>query len=194
MRLKKLYLGGKLLDLPHPFEEELDCLVSINHRLLMENISRLEQEATVTGDGFDLIEVRGISDELRRAANNLAVVGLVTRFHHWISLFVEELTQNSVRDEPLVRNLRALEGKTGEGPISISFFQELVTVRDSIIHADSRTEWVFGNKRNVAERYANVSSGEVEFTNEHLKEAIEKSVMQVKWYDERLDLLQPVTP
>jgi len=90
----------------------------------------------------------------------------------------------------VVKNIRTLNERTGEGPIPIGFFESLVTVRDSIIHSDTKTEWEFsGRKRQVAERYANASLGEVEFTQTHLQEAIEKSTTQVKWYDIRLDSL-----
>lgn len=198
--MKRLYLKGKLLDVPHPFEEELGWLVSTNHRLVMENISRIEEEADGTADHMDLAEIHAYSDELRRAANNLALVGLVTRLHHWLSIFVEELTNKNARDNSLVKNLTRLNERIGEGPISIGFFENLVTVRDSIIHADTKIEWEFsgkktgkktGKKRRVVDRYANVSLGEIEFTQAHLQEAIEKSTKQVKWYDERLDALNP---
>jgi hypothetical protein len=55
-RLKRLYLNGKLLDTPHPFEEELGWLVSTNHTLVTENISRIEEEAGRTADPMDLPE------------------------------------------------------------------------------------------------------------------------------------------
>jgi hypothetical protein len=74
----------------------------------------------------------------------------------------------------------------------ISFFEELVTVRDSIVHTDAKTEWEFsGQKRRVADKYANAALGEVEFTPTHLQEAIEKSTKQVKWYDAQLDVINP---
>jgi hypothetical protein len=190
LRLKRLSLNGKLLDVPHPFEEELGWLVSTNHTLVMENISRIEQDAVATDDEPDLSEMHAYSDELRKAANNLALVGLVTRFRHWVNLFLEELLKTGFVDQGLQKNLEALEKRTGEGPTPISFFQELGTLRDSIIHAESKTAWMRGDKtKQVAERYADVSSGEVAFTRAHLQEAIEKSIEQIKWYDERLDVL-----
>ena len=190
MRLKRLYLGGKLLDVPHPFEEELGWLVSTNHTLVMENISRIEQDAVPTDDEPDLSEMHAYSDELRKAANNLALVGLVTRFRHWVNIFLEELLKTEFVDQGLQKNLEALEMRTGEGPTPIFFFQELGAVRDSIIHADSKTAWKRGDKpKQVAERYADVSSGEVAFTGAQLQEAIEKCIAQIKWYDDQLDVL-----
>jgi hypothetical protein len=44
-----------------------------------------------------------------------------------------------------------------------------------------------GKTRRVPERYANVVTGEVNFRESDLREAIEVSIRQVKWYDERLD-------
>jgi hypothetical protein len=189
-RLRKLYLGGKLLDLPHPFEEELDYLVSTNHRLVMETISRFEVEDVARADHDDLAEIHAHNDELRKAANNLALVGLVTRLHHWLSIFVEEITRKSAGDKSLEKNLKTLKERTGDGPIDISFFQELGTVRDSIIHADSKSAWMRGSEpRQVARCYTDVTFSEVAFTQAHLQEAIEKSIKQVKWYDERLEAL-----
>ena len=119
------------------------------------------------------------------AETNLALVGLVTRLQHWLSILVEELTKKPARDKSLFKNLAALEEETGEGPIPISFFQGLCEVRDSIIHADSKTTWTFQAKeKKVADCYAN--AGEVAFTQVHLHEAIAKSIQQVKWYHERI--------
>ena len=192
-RLKRLYLKGRFLDLPHPFEEELDWLVSINHRLVMENISRIEEQQESTADPIDLPEMRAYSDELRRAANNLALVALITRLHHWVGIFVEEVTNKSARENSLLKNLKTLNASTGEGPISLVFFEELVAVRDSIIHADTKIEWEFlGKKRRVASQYSNASLGEIEFTQAHLQEAIEKATKQVRWYDEQNALNPPV--
>lgn len=118
----KLYIGGKPTDLLHPFEEELVWLVSTNYRLVMENIDRKEEKETTTGDYGNLQEAHSFSVELRRAATNLALVGLVTRLHHWLSILVEELTRQPARHNSLVKNLIALEKQTGKGPVPISFF------------------------------------------------------------------------
>lgn len=174
VRLRKLYLDGKLLECPHPFEDEIDWVVRTNHRLVFESISRIEGEAEP-----DEIE-DGYSNELRRAANSLALVGLVTTLHHWISIFVEELTKENATDRSLVRNLKTLDERTGVSPIPIQFFEELVTVRDSIIHAHSQIQWTFRHAREVPQRYADTASGEVQFTEADLNEAIQKSITLVK--------------
>ena len=176
--------------MPHPFEEELGWVVLTNHRLLVERISGIEAQEVALGN-LPPTEIHFLSDELRRAANNLALVGLVTRLHHWVSVFVEELTGESARDIPLAKNLDTLNKRTGVGPVPVDFFRSLVDVRDAIIHADSRRQWTYrGKKRRVSERYASAASGDVNFTETHLQEAIEKSVMQVKWYDDQVDALQ----
>jgi len=198
-RLKRLYLDGKLLDVTHPFEEEVDCLVRTNHTFVMTNISRLEKENIAMREkatdcpelGSDLAETRAIANDLRRAANALALVGLVTRLNHWVSIFVEEITNETAKNRGLVTNLKRLNDQTGSGPVSIEFFDNLVTVRDSIVHADSQIEWTHqGRKRQVSEQYANTTSGDIEFTETHLQEAMENSIKQVKWYDDRLDTLE----
>jgi hypothetical protein len=93
------------------------------------------------------------ADGLRKAANNFAVVALVTRLHHWLSIFVEELTNESARTKSLVKNLKTLNERIEEGPIPVSFFESFVTVRDSIVHSDNKIEWEFsGKKHRVADR------------------------------------------
>jgi hypothetical protein len=57
--------------------------------------------------------------------------------------------------------MKELKAQLGEGaPVDIDFFEELVAVRDSIIHADSKIAWSH-NKRNrpVADKYANTEWG-----------------------------------
>ena len=81
--------------------------------------------------------------------------------------------------------LETLNKTLTPGPVPVQFFGELVTLRDSIIHNDSQAEWVHnGKQRKVADRYRKYDR--IELTDEQLKEAIEKCVQQVKWYDERI--------
>ena len=128
-----------------------------------------------------------MADDLGNAANQLALVSLVTRLQHSINVFVKDVGGDD-KNTGLVPNLRILNRRLGESPIAITFFADLVAVRDSVIHADSMTEWTYNGKtRRVPERYANVVIGEVNFREWDLREAIEVSIRQVKWYDERLD-------
>ncbi len=94
-------------------------------------------------------------EELRKAHRNLALVGIVTRLQHWINNLARQTFPNE-KPQTLLRQLRLLNGKLGQGPVKLEFFEELVTVRDSIIHADSAAEWEYppGKPRQVADRYA----------------------------------------
>jgi len=187
-------------DLPqeeaHEFEVDLHCVVVLNHRFTLEGIDRSEEE--------DLAEIRrsfsrdheamssevshvGIFyDELRQAANRLALVGLVTRLQHWIGKYVTRCDIKGMKTSaPLIVQLEALNGSLGTGPVPVAYFEELVNVRDSIIHADSKAEWKYKRARAVASCHRN-TCGEVELNEAQLKEAIARAVQQVKWYDSRL--------
>jgi len=82
VRLKKLYIGRKLLDLPHPFEEEVNCLVRTNYDLLCEAISRTEQEGLLAAEqlgdpndvGDAMVDAKSSADELRREVRGLTLV------------------------------------------------------------------------------------------------------------------------
>ena len=129
-------------------------------------------------------------DELRKAANRLALVGLVTRLQHWIGRFVKlrNLKTNKTKNSMLVDQLEILNKTLGCGPVAISFFEDLVNARDSIIHADARAEWKYRNDdKKVSAQFRN-SWGEVELSEEQLKDAVEKAILQVSWYDEQLQL------
>jgi len=85
---------------PHEFEIDVRRTVLINHELLLEGISRAESEEV---EKFDLTNedqravvtwIESKHDEFRQAANNLALVGLITRFHHWLTHLA-----NRIRDE-----------------------------------------------------------------------------------------------
>ena len=110
--------------------------------------------------------------EMRRAANHLAVVGLVTRLEHWIARFVR-LKQLPVSS--LCKDLKVLNDSLREvGPVPVAFFKELVTARDSVIHADSKAKWQHKRTREVAKHYRN--GGELEVTEDQLKDAIVKAI------------------
>ena len=140
-----------------------------------------------------LSHVQQFYEELRRAANNLAIVGLVTRFQHWISKYVAKMPvqpnpSRTERSSRLIKDLRILNDRLGEGPIRLKFFSDLEDVRDSVIHGDSRAEWKFppNRVRHLADRYTN-SWGDTEVSVEQLNEATANSIQQVKWFDEKLD-------
>jgi len=219
-RLKGLYLGGRLLDLPHPFEEDVQFLVKATYDLLCENIARQEEEEMATaekiGDPCDAGAERQWSksnaDELRREARSIAVVTLVTRFQHWLRVFVKELTGKEPANG-VERNIRTLNEKLEKrSPVPAEFFYDLETVRDSIIHADSSVEWMRGNEqRCVPLKYREVNlesllslklteeqlceirenaMAQINLTDEHIQEAMSKSIEQIKWYEDRLAELE----
>lgn len=200
VRVRKLYLDGKLIETRHPFEEEVEWFLETNHRLLLESITNTQQkeEAALWENKSaeepalvhaDILDSRDFANSLRDAATSLTLVGLVTRLQHWISIFAEELTKENAKDRGLVRNLKTLNERTGSGLVPIEFFQGLSTVRNSIVHADSQVEWSYqGKQQRVHEQYIN-ASGELDFKETDLHEAMKNSIAQVKWYDDRLEAL-----
>jgi hypothetical protein len=189
-----LGLSDEHQNIAHEFEVDLNCLVIVNHKLTLEGIARAEQEDV---SKFDLRDedqrsmasyVENFYEDLRYTAHNLAVVGLVTRLQHWIGRYASELpTKRKTDRSSLTKELRMLNERLGDGPVPISFFKELVNVRDSVIHADSRPEWEYPpcKPRRVADCYRN-SYGGVKLEEEQLKEAFANSIKQVVWYDENL--------
>ena len=72
------------------------------------------------------------------------------------------------------------------GRVGIMLRWRVAAARDSIIHADSRAEWKHnGSPRKVAGHYR-TPYGDVNLSDEQLKDAIQKTIQQVKWYDEKM--------
>lgn len=218
VRLKKLYLGGRLVDLPHPFEEDVQFLVKTTYDLLCENIAHREGEAITEAEkiedsheaGAEIQWVKSNADELRREARSVAVVTLVTRFQHWLRVFVEDMNEKPANG--VEKNLATLNKGLGEGPVPADFFCDLETVRDSIIHADSSVEWMRGKEqRSVPLKYREVNlehlskfklteeqlreigenaMAQINLTDEHIQEAMARSIQQIKWYEDRLRELE----
>ena len=164
MRIKRLLILGKASELPHPFIEEVEWLVSQNHELVLENIERLEKAEfsrlysempNAPELDSELAYAASMADDLGNAANQLALVSLVTRLQHSINVFVKDVGGDN-ENTGLVPNLRILNRRRlGESPIAVTFFADLVSVRDSVVHADSMAEWTYNGKtRRVPERYA----------------------------------------
>jgi hypothetical protein len=217
-RPNKVYLGDRLVDLPHPFEEDVQFLVKTTYDLLCENIAHREEEGITEAEkiedphdaGTEVQWVESNADELRQEARSVAVVTLVTRFQHWLRIFVEDMKEKPVNG--VEKNLATLNKGLGEGPVPADFFCDLETVRDSIIHADSSVEWMRGSKqRRVPLKYREVSveglskfklteeqlreirenaMAQINLTDEHIQEAMAKSKQQIKWYEDRLRELE----
>jgi len=186
----------QIIKFPHGFELELHHLVTSNHRLVLQAINTEEdvELATVDLQNPDDPDARdGISnslqnfyEDLRRAANNLAVVALVTRLQHWMNKFAGR--PKTDRRRGLASALGMITAKVGAGPVPAKFFDDLVTVRDSVIHGDGQKSWEFppGKIRTVAPEYVNAFD-EVEIREDQLKDAIAKSIDQIQWFDKRLE-------
>jgi hypothetical protein len=177
-------------------------LVKINHELTIAGIDQLERDGIAeTRENFgdrDVVDslIRDhevFCDDLRKAANHLAAVGLVARLQHCVEALVKkpgvDRPAKTPRSSKLCGDLEKLNASLGDGPIPVEFFDQLVTARDSIIHNDSKATWQFkGAQREIANCYRNFAGeyGELEMTEAHLNEAIEKAIAQVKWYTGKL--------
>jgi hypothetical protein len=184
-------------EIAHDFEIDLHMLVRANHEFTITAIDREEDEelAKIDSDfhaeNYEIVrsirgQLQNTYEDLRRAARLLALVGLVTRLDHWISRFARwrnltGLKQSKPREPKLVTQLNALNQDLGNGPVPVDFFEKIVTLRDSVIHGDSQTEW---GGRKVAEEYRSAQGADL--TEEQLQEAIQQSIAQVKYYDERI--------
>ena len=189
-------------DFPHWLDLDLEVVVALNHRLTLERISKLQERAVASVEASfsydpDVLQSAIWSEErhyadLRTAANNLAMVGIVTRLQQWIESLVKrhEIKVAPSSDGRLIKLLRALNKDFGEGSVSIDFFDGLVNARDSVIHGDSSAKWSFnGKERRIPDCYS--SPGDtLEITPDQVKEAISKAVEQVTWYDERIALIK----
>ncbi len=188
----------------HPFEIEINLLVRVNHELTIAAIGQLEEDgiaeyrknfADEPDIGDSLIRDHEVfCDDLRKAANHLAAVGLVTRFQHWIEKLAKKAGWKPPKkyDRPkIVYQLEHLNDKVvGEGSgVPVEFFENLITARDSVIHNDAKATWEYqGRTREIASCYRNFAGehGELEMTEAHLGEAVEKAIAQVKWYTSNL--------
>jgi hypothetical protein len=184
-------------EIAHDFEIDLHMLVTANHEFAIAAINRDEDEelAKINNEfhleSHEVIysiqgQLQNTYDDFRRAARLLALVGLVTRLQHWISRFAiqRKLTsakQSKPREPKLVTQLNALNKDLGDGPVSVEFFEKIVTLRDSVIHGDSQMEW---GGRTVADEYRSVQGADL--SEEQLQEAIQKAIAQVKHYDKKI--------
>ena len=95
------FSNDEIVEVAHEFAVDLNCVVVANHRFALEGITRAEdedienwREALALQDSevasSVICHVRNGYNELRKAANRLAWVGLVTRLQHWIARFVKQ--------------------------------------------------------------------------------------------------------
>jgi hypothetical protein len=123
---------------PHPFETEVNCLVTVNHQLTLKAIDQREKEEIaelgdedLAEDPYDVISrresIQEFYERLRVASNNLAAVALVTLVQHWIGKFAEKI---SGTQSQMITDMKALNKHFGSGPVAVEFFDELKNVRD----------------------------------------------------------------
>jgi hypothetical protein len=198
-------LLNEQIEVCHQFEVDLNTVVVKNFELTIAGITDYEQKSTeqireeCAGDSPELLgslvgTQEWFCEDLRSAATHLALVGLVTRFQHWIEVMAKRheigaSDRKSRECSGLIHKLKALNEKLGEGPVSLDFFSQLETARDSVIHSDSRARWDYGRKqREVAPCYC--SGSNLSVSGDQLKEAVASAVRQVKWYDEQATSLK----
>lgn len=165
------------------FEIDVRKVVLVNHELTLEAITKAEDEAV---DGFDLTDegqrqtadyVGRQHDEFRRAATNLALVGLVARFHHWLTYLANRIRgkNNQIFHKNVVQEISFLNSQLKNSPHKPEHFEKWADVRDSVIHADSKASWTFnGETRTVDERFT--LGEELNFTEDDLKEAFDHTL------------------
>ena len=168
------------------FEIEFRSLIVTNHELSIEGINRAEKEMVEsTLDPDEASYERTYFTDLRTAANNLAIVAVVTRLDHWVASLCKRLKLRE--DKPkktesrIIKRMEVLNEKLGDGPLVLSIFEALVTARDSVIHGDSRTNWEFNSEtRWVDEKYWNGENLVV--SEEQVRDAVGDTIKQLTWY------------
>jgi hypothetical protein len=187
----------RVVEIPSGFEMDIDQMALMNLNSALIGIDSLENDLLKATEREDEETARNIErdtkfycEELRLNAYRMAVVMLVTRFQNWIGMLVKgaQITVTKKRNDPsmLVLQLQALNKKLGDGPVPVHFFDELEEVRNSVIHADLAIEWESapGKFRRVANRYD--SGANVEISDDQLKDATNKMVEQIKWYESQI--------
>jgi hypothetical protein len=183
---------------PHEIEIDVLCLVSANHNLTVQAIAQDQKRLrerwengreTYTNEEFCqemLQSEENFYEDLRVAARSQAVVALITRMQHWASKYARRLDKNR-NPKSLKKELEFLNAQIKkDGPEEVAYFVQLVDLRDSVIHADSKPHWKYqGDDRSVVPRYA-PNSWRVEISEIDLQYAVAKAIKQMLWYDEQL--------
>jgi hypothetical protein len=128
-------LDDEFIEEAHEFEVDLNCTVVLNHRLTLDGIDHSEEEGFLkVRDMFagrdnealssEMRHVTHFHDDLRRVANNLAVVGLVTRLQHWIIKLVRQLHDESKLPKPKKPKSRKPVSKKPELAIKLELLNE----------------------------------------------------------------------
>jgi hypothetical protein len=194
---------NEIIEVSHAFEVELGALVTSNLQATLIGIATLLDEEKdkvgeqLEGEDYDVLNshlgwVEKAYDDMRVAARNFALVGVVTRLQHWIQRFVDlnEVKPIGESEDPrlckLVRGLDKALNK--QPPITVEFVKELVDARDSVIHGDSKSTWTDDRSqkpRSIAERFE--QWGELNVSQSDLEEAVQKTAELVRWYETSLE-------
>jgi hypothetical protein len=186
-----------LQDVPLPFALDVNTVVKMNYQLTLRAIAESESRSTANlQEQYEEPEVaravihshENFHEGLRNAAHELAIVGLITRLEHWTGVYV------SGKNKGVVANIDSLNNRLGAGPVSTDFFAKLVTVRDSVIHADSAVDWEYRNEpRQVAPEYRGLFD-RVELTEADVLTAIDNAISQMNWYEQELEKYRSKKP
>jgi len=187
--LEKLFELGPPIAIPHMFDSDVRATVLVNHDLVLQAIAKSEEDELSKLDFTDESQrsiedfIQREHDEFRRAANNLALVGLVTRFHHWLGRLSDAVEGRRSLNRKIKDMLTDLKNRFPNSQLAPnSYFKALEDVRDSIVHADSEPEWMNGKEvRKVNDEY--VDEYKVNFSAEKLKDAFDKMLALVEYYD-----------
>jgi hypothetical protein len=99
------------IEIAHWFEVELNRVVIVNLRFALESLDRAEyeeiqqREKELDDEDNEVLcsaisHVTGEFEELRQAALQLALVGVITRLQHWVAYLRNESPKNTPRAVP----------------------------------------------------------------------------------------------
>lgn len=181
------------VEVAHLFEQDLRRTVLISWEYALQEIERQEDEAVAAREAeLALEDYEVVSDAIshervafedyKQSANQLALVGLITRFQHWINRTVSHNPHAPIKGGSLLRKqLEFLDQNLGPGPTPPAFFIDAETARDSVIHGDSQAEWLRGTEtRSVDKRYRN-AYGQVSISQDQVEELATKCIKHLIW-------------
>jgi hypothetical protein len=183
-------------DEPHEFETDVRKVVLTNLDLVLDGIVCAHvaevKKFRPPDNGLDqqpyIDWIGSRYDGLRKAAINLALVGLVTRFHHWLTYLANIIrdAKDQTFDDSVAKEISFLNSRFKNSSYKCSDFKKWTDVRDSIIHADSKASWTFKKKpRSVAPQFAQLS--ELNFTQADLDAAFQHMLAAIGWYMNQVD-------
>ena len=180
----------------HEFEIDVREVVLANLDFVLDGIARAHSEEVRRfqpphngSDQQSFVDwIASKHDGLRKAAINLALVGLVTRFHHWLASLANDLRADNEKtfDKSVVQELHFLNQKLTNSSIQPSDFTKWVDARDSIIHADSKASWTHDKKQRSLDPQF-VGGGELIFSQADLEKAFQQMLSAIAWYMDHVD-------